>query len=117
MKVSLTNDGKWTEMPQRHISAIHYTQIFYFVVFDCDKSLHQYNPEMPQIEIEIKAFNEDSHFSQEEWWVLELETLMWISFFYLFVTTAWKYVRIVMKEEIVESPLALLVIGIFVELG
>ena len=47
MKVSLTNDGKWTEMPQRHISAIHYTQIFYFVVFDCDKSLHQYNPEIP----------------------------------------------------------------------
>ena len=47
---------------------------------------------MPKVEVEIKAFNDQSHFSQEDYWILELEVVMWISFFFLLVTTAWRYV-------------------------
>ena len=117
MKIGMNGNGEWSEPTQKNIKTQHSTQVLYFVVFDCGKTLHQRDPDMPTVEIELKALNEGSQFGQEEWYVMELEMIMWVSFVCLFLTTAWRLVSIFKKNEVGESPLALLVIAIFVEMG
>ena len=117
LKIVMNGNGEWSEPFQKNIKTQHSTQVLYFVVFDCGKTLHQRDPDMPAVEIEIKVLNEGSQFGQEEWYVMELEMVMWVSFVCLFATTAWRLVSIFKKNEVGESPLALLVIAIFVELG
>ena len=41
------------------------TQVWYLMLADCEGNTHERYPEMPKIEFEIEAFNNESHFSEE----------------------------------------------------
>ena len=114
--LDITGSGEWTEWGSTKITMQVRTQVWYLMLADCGASTHNRFPDMPKIEIEIEALNNDSHFSQEEWYVLSMNVFMFISFMYFLGSAAWKYIQEIKKEELVESPLALLVFAIVIEL-
>ena len=69
---------------------------------------------MPKIDIEIQAFNEGSHFSQEEWWILSLNSAMLLSFFVYLGRSAYKFWKQT-RDDSFEQPLAFLIVGIVIE--
>ena len=85
-------------------------------VADCAGNSHRKNPDMPKIEFEVKALNDGSHFSHEEYGVLMMNIVMFILFSYFFGSTLLVFMKDVKKQEALDSPTGLLVVGIFIEL-
>jgi len=90
--------------------------MFWIMVEDCQGYTHQRYPDMPEIEIWFEAKNGGSQFSEEYSGILWINAIMMVSFLYFLGSSAWGYVKEIRLEEKVETPLALLVFAILVEM-
>ena len=80
---TLPKDGSWTEWKSKTINMKKRTQVWYFMLADCNSVFYNRGAMMPWMEIEIRALNDGSHLSQENWWILEISVFMLLSFLVL----------------------------------
>ena len=87
------------------------------MVSDCKGKTHLKDPALPAIEVEIEAYNDDSHFSEEETKVLPLNIFMLLFFVILFGSSLYMYIQEVSKGEEKSTPLFFVVICVICEIN
>lgn len=109
-------DGSWTQWKESTIRMVRRPQVWYLMLADCEGNTHNRYPDLPKIEVEVQAFNDGSHFSQEESYMFGINIFMLASTFLLLGGSLYKYIGEVRADEPFETPLGLLVMAVLAEL-
>jgi len=64
--------------------------VWYLMLADCSQNSHLTRPEMPMIEIEILAFNDKSHFSEEHQYLGTINMIVFALLVYFLGLSAYK---------------------------
>ncbi len=114
----IPGDGEWTGWGTTgRIEMMYRSQVWFIHLSDCGSETHNRYPDMPDIEVEIEALNNDSHFSQEMMYVPTINLLALATFGYLLGFSGWKYLQELKKDEISQKPLSFLVMALLAEFG
>ena len=99
IKQNIEGTGKWTEWKESKIRMVKRPQVWYLMMADCTENTHIKYPTMPKVEIQVEALNNDSHFSQEETWIMSLNVAMLLSFFFYLGRSAYGYWKLTREES------------------
>lgn len=90
-------------------------RVVYMMLSDCRGDTHQKYPSLPDIEVEIEAFNNGSHFSQENFWILSITGVQLAIFMVFLGFTGFKLFKELSNEIHAETPLIFLAAAIVLE--
>ena len=92
-------------------------QTWYLMAADCKAKTHLLHSDLPNIEVEVTAFNDNSHFSQEEKYELEINVFFLFVFSAIFGKSLSRYLTELKKGENMDTPLLILIIAMLSEIG
>ncbi|CAI2370389.1 unnamed protein product [Moneuplotes crassus] len=110
--LNVPTNGEWTESVQHHLNADRQTKLWFFSVCDCEELAHTILPTLPKVEIELFMINDESHFSQEDMYILPFYVVMFIVFLIFMGKSILEFYNDFKSEESVENPLIPLMISI-----
>mmetsp|Transcript_10908 Transcript_10908/g.12366 ORF Transcript_10908/g.12366 Transcript_10908/m.12366 type:complete len:415 (+) Transcript_10908:101-1345(+) len=113
---NIPTNGEWTDTYRQTIDGSQQTKVWYTSVSDCEGRAHTVHPTMPKIEFEFILTNGDSHFSQEDFYILPFYIFMFIIFASLMGKSILEFYRDFKSEDTVENPLIPLMISINADL-
>lgn len=113
--VLFKGDSYWSTYDTHNFDNEYRTQVFYVAAVNCHRSLHAESPWLPKVWIEMKAFNDGEHFSQEDWGLLSIHYIMFVIFILFLGYSSYGYFKEIKKEGNWESPMAILVIALIFE--
>lgn len=76
------------------------TQVWYLNLADCLGSTHRYYPDMPDIEFEVEALNDGSHYSHEDYGIPTINLFATAIFAYMLGLSGWEFLKEVKKDEV-----------------
>ena len=110
-------DGNWSRGYQIGFDAPVRTKIWYVVIEDClDNVLHQFNRDLPKLELRAVILNDHSHFQQEDAWMVELHFFALVVFVAFLGSSLFGYYQLNKRVESQDAPVILLVTAILFEL-
>ena len=113
--ISLPFDGTWSRWEASKILIKNRPQVWYVLISDCLFQSHEQFPDLGYIDYEIEMKNDGSHFSHEHYGQLPITFIALATFAYFLLTTAFKFFREINSEDLLETPLLILIFAVYFE--
>lgn len=108
-------DGSWTEWGESTIRMVWRPQVWYLMLADCGENSHSRHPTMPPFQIEILAKNDESHFSEEHWYIVQINLLVFAFLVFYLGFSGVKLLKEFKLGESLEQPMTFLTMAVFTE--
>jgi len=113
--IPIPSNGEFGEEYRRTIPRKRQTKFYYIMAMDCSQHLWTEFPLLPKIEVQVRATNAGSHFSQEDSGIFTLSIIMLLVFTALLCTTAYNYFKQAKEDLTWVHPQVILMASILVE--